>query len=280
MRIGVRAHDFGKKSIEKLPKHILDCGFNAVHFAPVKAIQGVNTFGDITEEILHGCRESFAKNDVEIGVYGCYVEIGMLDKEKRLEQVEKFVRGIEHNKLLGAKVVGTETTNFPLDGQNRKKAYEGLKDSVLRIAEKAEKENINFALEPVALHTLNSPELTYQLIEEVNSDKLKVIIDSVNLFTVDNIHNQKEIITNCFKYFGDIITTLHIKDVTLIGDRDRENLKLVNDTFKWEEIGEGIVDYKHIFSLAKGKDVSVLREGATLESCATDIKNIKMYMGD
>ncbi len=276
-KIGVRGHDFGKMSIEELPQNIKAKGFDAIQLAPVKAIEGVNTFDDITTEVLEKCKSSFSKNEVDIDVYGCYVEIGMLDKDKRLEQVEKFKNGISHCKTLGAKIVGTETTHFPLGlgGEKRDIAYEAVKDSVLRMVEEAEKLGVDIAIEPVALHTIDTPYLTKKLIDEVKSDRLKIIIDAVNLFTVENIENQKTIITDCFELFGDKITTLHLKDITLIGDQDRSKIDIVNDTFKYEFIGEGIVDYKHIFGFIKNKNVSLLREGATLESYKRDIKNIR-----
>lgn len=274
-KIGVRGHDFGRMSIEDLPRSIKEKGFDAIHFAPTKAINDVLKFDDITTEVLELCKESFVKNNVEIDVYGCYVEIGMLDKAKRLEEVERFKKGISHCKTVGARVVGTETTHFPLGGENRAEAYEAVKDSVLRMVEEAERLNVNIAVEPVALHSLDSPELTKKLLDEVKSDKLKVIIDSVNLFTVENIHNHKQIITDCFELFGDKICTMHIKDVTLIGDQDRSTIKMVNDTFKWECIGDGIIDYRHILSYVKGKDINLLREGSTLEGYKRDIEGIK-----
>ncbi len=274
-KIGVRGHDFGRMSIEELPKNIKSKGFEAVQLAPVKAIEGINSFDDITSEVLIRCKESFNKNDVDIDVYGCYVEIGMLDKDKRLEQVEKFKKGIVHCKTLGAKIVGTETTHFPLNGENRDVAYECVKDSVLRMVEEAERLNVDIAIEPVALHTIDTPMLTKKLLDDVKSERLKIIIDAVNLFTVENIIKQRTIITECFELFGDKITTLHLKDITLISDQDRSKIELVNDTFKYEFIGEGIVDYAHIFSFIKNKNVSILREGATLESYKRDIENIK-----
>ncbi|TCK98585.1 sugar phosphate isomerase/epimerase [Natranaerovirga hydrolytica] len=277
-RIGVRGHDFGKMNVDVLPKYIKELGFEAVQLAPVKAIKDINSFEDITEGVLEKSKEEFLKNDVEISVYGCYVEIGMLDKAKRLEQVDKFIKGISHTKRIGANLVGTETTGFPLNGDNREAAYQGLKDSVLRMVEEAEKQNVCIGIEPVARHTLNSPELTKRLLDEVNSDKLKVIIDAVNLFTVENIHDQQKIITNCFEFFGDKIEVLHLKDITLIGDRNRDEMKIVNDTFKWECIGNGIVDYKHIFSFVKNKNVSLLREGATIESYKTDLNNTRSVL--
>ncbi len=278
-RIGVRGHDFGKMSVEELPKYIKERGFNAIQLAPTKAITGIEEFDDITEKVLNESRENFLKNDVEISVYGCYRDIGLRDKTKRLEEVEIFKRGITHAKILDAKVVGTETSHYPIDGDNREEAYQGLKDSVLRMIEEGEKQGVDVAIEPVFVHTLNSPELTKRLIDEVNSDRLKIIIDAVNLFTVENIVNQKEIITDCFDLFGDKITTLHIKDVSLIGEEDRSKINVVNGLFKWEHIGSGIVDYKHILSFVKGKDVSLLREEANLESYKNDIAHIKSLLG-
>lgn len=274
-KIGVRGHDFGKMSVEELPIFLKNLGFNALQFAPFRALKELETFEDIDEKILIKAKEEFLKSEMEISIYGCYVEIGLLDKAARLEQVEMFKKGITHSKILGAKVIGTETSNLPYDSDMREIAYQGLKDSVLRIAEEAEKQNVDFAIEPVSFHTLNTPELTKRLINEVKSAKMKIILDSVNLFKVDTIDNQHEIIKNCFELFGDRISSLHIKDVTQIGNRNKSELKIENDVFCWEHIGRGIVDYKHILSYVKGKDIALLREGATLESYKDDISYLE-----
>lgn len=277
-RIGVRGHDFGKMDIETLPKYLRELGFNGIQLAPFRAIEGVNTFEDITDNVIEKCREEFEKNDVEISVYGCYVEIGMTDKSKRLEEVDKFIKGIGHSKKLGAKIIGTETTNFPMYEENRESAYQGVKDSVLRMIEEAEKQDVCIGIEPVAFHTLNSPELTKRLIDEVNSDKLKIILDTVNLLTPKNIHNQNKIIDECFDLFGDRIEAMHLKDISLINENERNTVQLVNDMFKYEYIGNGIVNYKKILDFAKKREISLLREEASIESYATDIKNIKALL--
>lgn len=277
-KIGVRGHDFNRKTVEVLPKFIKELGFDAIQLAPAKAIEGINSFDEITDKLLDDCRNEFAKNDVEISIYGCYVEIGMLDADKRRSEVDKFIKGIGHCKRIGGHLIGTETTNFPLNGENRETAYLGLKDSVLRMVEEAEKQNVNIGIEPVALHTLNSPELTKRLLDEVKSDRLKVILDAVNLFTVENIHDQHKIISDCFNSFGDKIEALHIKDVSLIGEQNKDEIMIVNDTFKYEYIGNGIVDYNHIFSFIKDRDVSLLRERALPDGYKTDIANMKAVL--
>ncbi|MFV0466910.1 MAG: sugar phosphate isomerase/epimerase family protein [Lachnospiraceae bacterium] len=277
-RIGVRGHDFGKMSIKDLPSTLRALGFQAAQLAPAKAFEGVNSFEDITEHVLEQCREEFLKNDIEISVYGCYVEIGEREHDKRRQQVEQFIRGMHHCKRIGARLIGTETTQFPLAGENREAAFQGLKDSVLRIAEEAHRQDVLIGIEPVALHTLNTPELTARLLSEVNSDHVKIILDPVNLFTLDNIGKSEQIIDACFQAFGDRIEVLHLKDITMITKDHGDTIQKVNDTFKWESIGEGIVNYQQILRYVKDKNVSLIREEASILNYQTDLKNIQALL--
>ena len=61
------------------------------------------------------------------------------------------------------------------------KQFDILTDSVCRLAEQAEKFGVFAAVEPVHVHTMNSPELTYELIRRVASPNLKIIYDPVTV---------------------------------------------------------------------------------------------------
>ncbi|MBU3803911.1 MAG: TIM barrel protein, partial [Candidatus Cellulosilyticum pullistercoris] len=116
---------------------------------------------------------------------------------------------------LGARCIGSETTNFPLDGsvEERKEAFEGLVDSVSQIVKKGEKIGLDVAIEPVARHTLNTPQLAKELLMRIPSDRLKIILDPVNLLTAENIHRQDDLYDECFEAFGDKIWALHMKGI-------------------------------------------------------------------
>lgn len=270
MRIGVRAHDYGKHSPLDLAVTLREAGFEAAQLAIPKAIQGIDTFSQITPEVLEDIKISFAKNNIDISVLGCYIEPALLEKTARNEQVGIFLKALEYSKIIGAKLVGTETTHFTYEETKRKEVFELLLDSVLRMIEKAEKIEAVVGIEPVAAHTLDTPELTYQLLEKVKSDKLKIIFDPVNLLTLENIGKQKEVWKVCFEAFGTSIEAVHAKDIIL-----------QDNAFKPVVLGEGIVEYTSIFEWLKKHtpDISILREEANPITAHKDISFIKSNIG-
>ncbi|MCL2527528.1 MAG: sugar phosphate isomerase/epimerase [Defluviitaleaceae bacterium] len=269
MKIGVRAHDFGRySSLTQQAQDIKNAGFECVQYAPAKAIEGITTFDAITQEILPEIKSAFSHHNVEIAVLGCYIEPSLPDKEQRLNNVRIFSDNLSHAKHLGVPIVGTETTRLATDApaEEREAAYQRLKDSVLRMAETAEKENVLIGIEPVASHTLNTPALTRRLLDEVNSPKLKVIFDPVNLVLPETIHNQDQIFKAMFSLLGNEIEVMHIKDTSV------ENGKLT-----WQKIGQGAINYPLIFDwLKKNKpNICLLREDAKMDSYHEDITAMK-----
>ena len=266
MRIGVRAHDYGKNTPEALISKIKEAGFQAIQLAIPKAIAGIDTFAQITPEILIHIKDVLRENTIDLSVFGCYIEPSLLDREARMVQVDRFLKALEYSKIIDAPIVGTETTHFTTDESERSKAFDALVDSVFRIVEKAEKVGVIVGIEPVSVHTLNTPELTYRLLEKVKSDKLKIIFDPVNLLSFENIKDQQALWKECFEAFGNKIEVVHAKDVVV-----------ENNEFKQVVLGEGIVDYSYLFKwLNVHKSyVSVLREGADPQTAHKDIVFLK-----
>ena len=215
MHIGLRAHDYGKLPLEELFKRISDDGFHAIQLAIPKAIEGVNSLDDVDEKLLKDIKAAMEKYDIAIPVFGCYVELGHRDPVERQKHVNRFLKGMDFAKYLGARCIGSETTNFPLDGsvEERKEAFEGLVDSVSQIVKKGEEIGLDVAIEPVARHTLNTPQLAKELLMRIPSDRLKIILDPVNLLTAENIHRQDALYDECFEAFGDKIWALHMKGI-------------------------------------------------------------------
>jgi len=264
MKVGVRAHDFGRHSADDLARIIKEAGFECVQLAPTKALVGVDGFDKI-EPYLDEIGTAFSKHDVEITVLGCYIEPSLTDDEERLKNVEIFKKSLSYAKQLGIKIVGTETTNLPLftAPSEREKVYQILKDSVLRMVEQAEKESVYVGIEPVAEHTLNTPELTQRLFSEINSKQLKIIFDPVNLVLPSIINRQKEIFNELFRLVGNEIAVMHIKDIVA-----EDNQKV------WCNIGAGIIDYGYILDWVKRfkPDMRLLREGVEMDSYKQDLK--------
>ncbi|WP_070001045.1 sugar phosphate isomerase/epimerase family protein [Cellulosilyticum sp. I15G10I2] len=266
MRIGVRAHDYGKNTPEGLVTKIKEVGFEAVQLAIPKAISGIDTFDQITPELLKKIHEVFKKSDIELSVFGCYIEPALLDKEARMGQVSRFLKALEYSKTIDALLVGTETTHFTTDESERPKAFEALVDSVQRMVEKAEEIDAIVGIEPVSVHTLNTPELTYKLLQRVKSNHLKIIFDPVNLLTFENSKNQEGLWKECFEAFGAEIEAIHVKNVII-----------ENNAFKHVLLEDGLVDYQFLFNWfnTHKSHVSVLRENADPQTAYRDVAFLK-----
>jgi len=268
MKIGVRAHDFGKQNLDSLAAKIKNAGFDCIQLALTKAIVGVNYFNDITEKLLEEVYQAFDKHELEITVLGCYIEPSVSDKSERFRNVDIFKQGLNHAKKLGVGIVGTETTHLDINAtaSEREKVYSLLRDSVLRMVEEAEKVGVYVGIEPVAEHTLNTPELTRRLLDEVNSTQLKVIFDPVNLVLPGTIHNQSQIFNEMFDHLGNEIEVMHIKDIVIEGGEKT-----------WRNIGDGVIDYALIINRLKTlkPQIRLLREGAKVDSYTRDIDRLK-----
>ena len=265
MKIGVRAHDLGRQSEVALPRAVRAAGFESVQLALTKAIDGVDSFADVTPGLLDRVRDSFADAGVEISILGCYIEPSLPNREERLRQVGNFLLGLEHARDLGVSIAGTETTRLEPTLENearRESLYQLLKDSVLRMAEKAEKTGVEIGIEPVADHTLNTPELARRLLDEVGSDKVKIIFDPVNMILADTAGRQERIYESFFSHLGQDIRIVHVKDIVF------EHGEKI-----WRAIGRGMVNNSFVFDwLCTNKpDVPILREHARTDSSAADV---------
>ncbi|MDR2938994.1 MAG: sugar phosphate isomerase/epimerase [Clostridiales bacterium] len=268
MKIGVRAHDFGKKNEKDLAKEIKCAGFDCVQLALTKAIEGIDSFDDITHKRIYNIKNEFDKNNIEISVLGCYIEPSIKDGAQRAKNINTFIKSFEHAKILGTNIIGTETTKYTAPETKRGEYYEILKDSVKRIIEEAEKSDIIMGIEPVVEHTLNNSLLTRELLDQVGSKKLKVIFDPVNLILPNTAMYQELLFKKFFELLGDDIAIMHAKDISI-----------ENKVKDWRNIGDGVINYDYIFKYLSDfkPDLRVLREGIKPGTATKDMVALKTY---
>lgn len=269
MDIGLRAHDYGKLPVEVLFERITKDGFHTIQLAIPKAIEGINRLEEVDEKRLTEIKQAMAQYDMKIAVFGCYVDLGHHDPKVRQEQVNQFLKGMELAKDLGARCIGSETTYFPLEGskEEREAAFEGLVDSVKQIVKKGEEIGLDVAIEPVAKHTLNTPQLTKKLLKRVPSERLKIIFDPINLLTSDYMKDQVAVWKAAFECLGDRIWALHMKGARM----DAEG-QLISTSFASSE-----VDFKPIIDWIKVHlpETPVLREEIKPAEAKSDYAYIK-----
>ena len=252
--IGMRGHDFGRMQPADLAVAIRNSGFAATQLAFTKAFpQPAACY--MTPEALAGLRETFEAQGIAIPVLGCYVSASDRDDTIRNAAKVKFAESLRASVLLGAGCVGTETTNFTFDESEREAAYARLLDFTRAVCAEAEACGATVGIEPVHHHTLNSPELTRRLIDDVGSDSLRVILDLANLISPEYVapEKQMQVLERCIDCFGDRVVALHLKDGTY------------NAEGKWENcpLGEGVMDWANLLPRMREcfDDLCLTREG-------------------
>jgi len=134
------------------------------------------------------------------------------------------------------------------------------------MVEQAEKFGVIVGIEPVAAHTLNSPELTARMLEIIGSDNLQIIFDPVNLITPAIAENHDDMLDRAFDAFGEHIMALHCKDIVLENGQIKEVL-----------LGQGLVNYDKLLGwlIEHRPGLSLLREGANPATAQVDIDFLK-----
>ena len=268
-RIGVRAHDYGRRTPQELAQALKTAGFCSTQLAISKAIIGMEQdIGRLTPGLCYEIGQSFAEANVDLAVIGCYIEPVHPDEDTRRLHLRRFKEHLLYARAMGGLVVGTETTLYRAEESGREKAFQTLLKSIGELVEEAEKCGAVVGVEPVAAHTLNTPELAARLLETIGSNHLQIIFDPVNLInTPELVRNHDDLLDRCFDAFGEHIMALHCKDITLDADgKPKETL-----------LGQGMVNYDKLaaYLTAHRPGLALLREGADPATANIDIAFLK-----
>ena len=265
MIIGMRGHDFGRMEPAELAPAISGAGFRATQLAFTKAFPRPSS-AYMTPDMLSEIRQLFARHQVALPVMGCYVSASDADENKRSEAKSAFAECLRASVLLGAGCVGTETTHFTFEESEREAAYARLIDFTRFTAAEAESCGAIVGIEPVATHTLNTPELALRLLHDVPSKHIKVVLDLANLIPPGETapEFQSEMLERALNAFGDRLAVLHIKD------------GVWNSEGRWENrpLGQGMMDWSRLLPRLRehNNDLCALREavwpGLATQECA------------
>lgn len=218
MQLGIRLHDTTKRPFEERIKEVHDLGFTCGHLALAKVIDEFPTTDEaMTPGLAMYIKKVFEKNDVDIAVLGCYLNLANPNKEQLAETVHRYMAHIRFASLLGCGVVGTETgaPNETYTFTPECHTDEALKifiENVRPVVEYAEKMGVIFAIEPVYRHIVWNPERARKVLDEINSPNLQIIFDPVNLLDIPNYKDRDAIFEQAIDLLGEDIAMVHLKD--------------------------------------------------------------------
>lgn len=268
MQLGIRLHDVNTsldpsmQTMEERAKKAREEGFSCVHLAYSKVISGF-TFDScaLTEGLARYTRRVFEKEELDVAVLGCYLNLAHPDPEKLKEIQSRYYGNIRVASLLGASVVGTETgapnAAYKTDANTHsKEALESFIRGLAPVVECAEKYGVSMAIEPVYKHIVWNPERARIVLDAIASPNLRIIFDPVNLLCQENMDQRDEIFEKTINLLGDDIAVVHLKDFVPEGN----DLKSI-------AAGTGMMDYRQILSFMKQRKPYIQ---ATLENTVNE----------
>ena len=246
MQLGIRLHDIKKAPLEERLSIAHEQGFACGHLALSKVISEYPVDdGALTPGYALYLKKLFAKNELDIAVLGCYLNLANPNLESLNKIRKRYLTHIRFASLLDVGVVGTETgaVNEEYKFEERNHSEEALDifiHNVRPVVEYAEKMGVILAMEPVYKHIVCNPKRARRVLDEINSPNLQIIFDPVNLLDISNYKNRDEIIEEAMELLGDDIAMIHIKDFVV------EDGKLVSVA-----AGTGEMDYTKIMKFIR-----------------------------
>ncbi|WP_025681033.1 sugar phosphate isomerase/epimerase family protein [Paenibacillus massiliensis] len=213
MTVGVLAHLFGTHSYRELAARVGGAGFTHIQLALWKAVNDVDFSkpGKFSPGLALSMADAFQKEGVRISILGCYLHFFQRDQEALRENIERCKELIRYAPMLGAPIVAFETGK-PTAGDDRDEDWKVLKATVEELVEEAERWGVIVGIEAANDHLVGTAKELHQLLQEVPTSQIGVVIDPGNLLTADNMSRQDDVIREAFDLLGDRIVAGHAKD--------------------------------------------------------------------
>ncbi len=177
--------------------------------------------------------KSYRSHGLEIASLGVFTNLLEPDELERKANLQYFDRMMQIAVFNEIPIVATEC-GFVLgqrgvSADRYESTFERLKDSLSFLLERADHYDLTVALEPCILDVVPSAKRMGDLIRQLGSNRLKVLLDPANLIANNT---EKEM----FSHLADHIAYFHGKD------------RKVNDTYG-RAVGDGDIDWSLFLSL-------------------------------
>lgn len=248
MQLGIRLHDVKKAPIEERLAIAAEQGFKCAHLALGKVISDYSVADSaLTPGFACYIKNIFAKNNLDIAVLGCYLNLANPNEESLKKNQNRYLAHIRMASLMGVGVVGTETgainESYSFEeGNHSEEALEIFIKNLRPVVEYAEKMGVIVAIEPVYKHIVCNPLRARKVLDTIQSPNLQIIFDPVNLLDICNYENREAIIAEAIEVLGNDIAMVHIKDF-VVKDGKLESVAA----------GTGEMDYSQIIRFIKSQ---------------------------
>lgn len=243
MNFGMRGHDFEASSLEELASKCYENNIKNVQLVFKKTIPDFKE-GEFSPEYAVKMRNILDEKGVKVSVLGCYINPSDTNPETLKASMDYFKECLHYAKYMNADVVGLETgfvgDSCDPEKNNSEEAYQYLLKNMRELLSVAEEIDVKIGIEGVWCFVINSPSRMKRLVDDLNSENIRVIFDPVNYLSDTNYENQSSMIDEFFELLGDRVCAIHLKDFAI------ENGKKI-----FTNPCQGELDHKRLFEYVK-----------------------------
>ena len=220
---------------------ILDETIGRLKNIGVKGLGHLSVEKGWSREDLQACRKKFSGQGFFIGEVTMYQygwQLASSDEAVVKKAIDTLKEGLQDALILKAHCVGISVIGDGPGGVDpwSDSVWKRLVEGIRQVAVEAEELGMDLAFHPGNRGPLDAPEPLRRLLDEVNSLRLKVILDPVNMTNHRNYHNSADFLNYTFDLLGYDIIAAHAKDVFL---DDRHLVTKIDEV----PLGMGNLDY-------------------------------------
>lgn len=274
MNIGLRLHDTLPGTLRERLHYASEQGFTCVQLAMSKSVPGFRMEDAprlLTRELAAEVREELARAKMECAVLGCYLGMTVWDEETAEKTREIYLSHLRFASWIGARCVGTETPS-PDAGDwapcQTEEMYQLFLNRVTPILRAAEENGALLAIEPVCAHIVHTPALAERMLNDLNSDHLRIILDAVNLIDSAHADTAESVIQDGIRRLGSSTAVLHMKDFVPAPGKPRPDSV---------PCGRGRMKYDSLLALARERDLPMTLEDTKPDNAEATRKYLEAY---
>lgn len=240
IQVGVFAKIFERSSILDVLQSVRDSGFESAHFN-FAAIGFEDMPEEITPEIIEQIKSAIL--DTSIPLIGISATFNMADPDahirlnglKRLEKIAGICSVIDIPLISlcsGSRNIRDKWAPHP--DNNSPEAWKDMVNTLETAILIAEKNDVYLGVEPELANVINSPLKAFELITEMQTDRIKIIFDPANLFEKASTKEIKSTISFALDLLHPFLGMAHAKDRTSSGQFTAPGLGIIPFDFLFE----------------------------------------------
>jgi len=242
MKLAIRAHDYGKMTIDDLASRLQQDGFSGVQLIVSKAL--VDASGQtvpLNVENASSISKTLKNHGIEISLLGAYFNPLHPNPEVVQKGIANFESHLHLSKTFGCRYVGTETGSYAGDvwsfrpENHSDEAFEKVVQTFERLQGVAKQQNALILVEPAYAHAIFSPDRLLQLFSRLDETVFGMTLDLFNLLNIENYQEYETLLIEALAKLGPKIRIFHLKNFKV----EQGNLVLC-------ALDEGFMDYSRI----------------------------------